>query len=427
MRGISRQFFTRFILLPTVVLVITVNVLMQAKAVIAQTPGSSYTGMISEYGVQEKKQSQEDPGRLEIFSIEAPQLRVNTREIFVYLPPDYHSSDKFYPVMYFHDGGMVFSTNGNHDSHFDRALDQLFEEGDVGGIIGVGILTSENRWDELSPWENTNMDMWRVGNSQQVEGGEGDAYLEFVINTVKPLIDDRYRTLPDRENTAIGGFSMGGFMSIYAGLKYPHVFSKVMAMSPAVWFGEVYRTWMAENHLLELIRNSEVSNNVKFYLDIGDNEWADNQPIFEGENNLTYPYIWVDGANAVFNALRARHIPKENILLVIEEGGTHYPFEWGERSHDALLWLFNNEVHFQQPVFLTIIPPEKAIVVNEPPPISSDEEPLQENSGAHIVKVDPVIRYGVFIIIAAVFILTCFFVFSVLKRRQEKNRKLDTN
>lgn len=363
---------------------------------------------------------QEEEKRLVVFNLDAPQLRVNSRDIFVYLPPDYFTSDKAYPVIYFHDGGMVFSTNGNHDSRFDLALDQLFADGETDGIIGVGVSSSENRWDELSPWENPNMDMWGVGNALQVEGGEGDAYLDFIINTVKPHIDGRYRTLPDRENTAIGGFSMGGFISIYAGLKHPDVFSKVMAMSPAVWFSEVERVWMADNRLINLIREEEVPHNVKFYIDIGTNEWSDMQPFFAEEGSqLTYPFVWVDGTDKVFNALETRKIPKENLLLVVEEGGTHYPFEWRERSYDALLWLFDGLEIPTAPEIVAIIPPEKAVIVKTPTLFASEEVDLSD-SGIHVVGVNRFVRFFVLLAIGIALVILSLVLLRFLVKKKKK-------
>lgn len=133
--------------------------------------------------------------RLERFVITAPQLRITEREIFVHLPPDYFTSEKSYPVLYLHDGGMLFSLNGGHDTRFNTVLDQLHEEGFTEGIIAVGISSSQNRWDEYSPWVNENMDIWAHWSAQQIEGGEGDAYLEFIVNTLKPHIDEQYQRL----------------------------------------------------------------------------------------------------------------------------------------------------------------------------------------------------------------------------------------
>ena len=212
------------------------------------------------------------------------------------------------------------------------------------------------------------MAIWAHWAAEQVEGGEGDAYLEFIINTLKPYIDEQYRTLDAREHTAIGGFSMGGLISIYAGLKHPDVFSKVMAMSPAVWFAEEDRAWKSQNQLIRLIRDVKVPHDVKFYLDIGTNEWVIYEvPLYDANGSqYTYPFIWVDGTDMVFNELEDRNIPAENLLLVIDEGGVHEPIDWNERFYGALVWLFDGPVIPDEPDLVAIVPPEEAVIVNTP-------------------------------------------------------------
>ena len=356
----SSVLHTNFILRAALILPFLVATLLPGTSALAALP--------AHMEVNPFQLLQEEPSRLELFYMQAPQLRVSERGIYVYLPPDYFTSDKSYPVLYLHDGGMVFSTNGKHDGRFDTVLDQLYESGETEGIIAVGIAASDNRWDEYSPWVNENMDIWGGYNSAQVEGGEGDAYLSFIIDTLKPEIDSRYRTLPDRENTAIGGFSMGGLISLYAGLKHPDVFSKVMAQSTAVWFAEADRGWHSNNQLIRYIKNQPVPDNVKFYLDIGTNEWMDEpMPLTDPLGRAyTYPFIWVDGTDVVFNTLETHGVPKENLLLIVENGGEHEPAAWRGRFLDAMLWLWDGPEILVEPEFVTVVPPLKAVIVHTP-------------------------------------------------------------
>ena len=133
---------------------------------------------------------------VEAFPLWAPQLRIHQRLIHVYLPPDYHTSGKSYPVIYLHDGVQMFNTDGNNEYHLDETLESMIQAGTLEGVIAVGIDHSDNRWDEFSPWINRNMDRWFAWNARSAEGGEGDQYLDFVINTLKPVID---RTFPLEE------------------------------------------------------------------------------------------------------------------------------------------------------------------------------------------------------------------------------------
>jgi predicted alpha/beta superfamily hydrolase len=149
------------------------------------------------------------------------------RVIRLYLPPGYASSDKRYPVIYFHDGQNLFddATSFVGEWGVDETLDALAAEGLE--FIAVGIdHGAEKRINELTPWLQA-----KFGPAQGIE------YLEFVVKQVKPAIDAQYRTLPDRAHTTVAGSSMGGVMSHYALYKYPQVFGKALVFSPAYWTG----------------------------------------------------------------------------------------------------------------------------------------------------------------------------------------------
>ncbi len=72
-------------------------------------------------------------------------------------------------------------------------------------------------------------------NEDVTKNAEGKKYLRFITDTLKPWIDKNYRTKKDRENTGIGGSSLGGLISIYGGFLYPEVYSKLLIFSPSLW------------------------------------------------------------------------------------------------------------------------------------------------------------------------------------------------
>ena len=153
-----------------------------------------------------------------------PQLKRH-RRIWIYLPEDYSTSGKKYPVMYMHDGQNIFdeATSGFGEWGIDEALDTMGKQ--HGEMIVVGIDNgAEKRLNEYSPY-----DMERYGK------GEGDLYVDFLVKTLKPFIDKHYRTKKDEENTFTAGSSMGGLISFYAILKYPKVFGGAGVFSPAFW------------------------------------------------------------------------------------------------------------------------------------------------------------------------------------------------
>ncbi len=156
----------------------------------------------------------------------SPELD-NRRDIHVYLPPSYAHSGRHYPVLYMHDGQNLF----DHEMSFagewgvDETMERVAVEGVEAIVVGVPN-TGTGRTSEYSPYRDA-----RLG------GGDGDAYLRFLTDTLKPQIDVQFRTRREAAHTGVAGSSMGGLISLYALLRRPDVFGFSGAMSPSLWFG----------------------------------------------------------------------------------------------------------------------------------------------------------------------------------------------
>lgn len=158
-----------------------------------------------------------------------PQLNRN-RRILIYLPPDYETTLKRYPVLYMHDGQNLFDDNTSFSGEWevDESLNQLHGQGDYGCIV-VGIDNGGGlRLDEMAPWVNATYN----------EGGGGAQYMDFIVETLKPYVDANFRTFTGRDYTAIMGSSMGGLISQYGVMEHQNVFSKAGIFSPAYWFND---------------------------------------------------------------------------------------------------------------------------------------------------------------------------------------------
>ena len=284
------------------------------------------------------------PSRIDMFDIAMPELGGRQRTIRVYLPPGYDGGDARFPVLYLQDGQQLFTAGPYGDWLVDETLDSLVNSGRMRGLIVVGIYNSERRWDEYGPWRNTHMLAWVDASwSRAAEGGEGAAYVAFLANTLKPAIDRRYRTRPERQHTGIGGSSMGGLIALHAGLTRPDVFSKVMAMSTAVWFAEGEGAWLSDNRLLAELRSRPVPRDVRFYLDIGTQERSrDAEPDVTDASGqrVTYARAYSEGSLAVAEALRSAGVPPARLRHVVDEGAIHHESAWSRRLAPALLWLF---------------------------------------------------------------------------------------
>lgn len=273
-----------------------------------------------------------DSNQIETFTIDIPQLERKDRTIIVYLPTGYFSDNSSYPVLYVQGAQELFVNSGLQDSdwYIDDSLLQFYSSGFVNEFIVVGITSDPiHFWDEYSPWVNENMYLWMDPyDANRVEGGEGDTYLQFLIHTLKPTIDSRYRTLADRGNTAIAGYQMGGLISIYAGLTMSDIFSNVMALSPSVWFAEGSGQWLLKNRLLQLMENQGVPKDVTFYLDIAERDKSTElvvRPVIYDDHNqkISFPQAYHEGTQAFIKGLINSGLPKTNI-----SGSLDKPDQW---------------------------------------------------------------------------------------------------
>lgn len=154
----------------------------------------------------------------------SPQLD-KTRKVWALLPYNYHETEQDYPVLYLQDAQNLFNESsafGNWE--IDKKLALLAEYG-RGNLIVIAVEHGNN--DRIKEYI--------FDNEEVTEGAEGKKYLRFITDTLKPFVDKNYRTKKDRDNTGIGGSSLGALISIYAGFLYPEVYSKLLIFSPSLW------------------------------------------------------------------------------------------------------------------------------------------------------------------------------------------------
>lgn len=157
----------------------------------------------------------------------------NQRDLVVYLPPGYHEQpQRRFPVLYLHDGQNLFdgatSFVPGMDWHVGQTADDFILTGGVQPLIIVGIYNAgKARIQEYTPTK-----------APRLGGGRADRYAKFLMQEVMPFIQREYRTIEDYRVTGMGGSSLGGLLSLYLGLKHPHVFGRLAALSPSVWWNQ---------------------------------------------------------------------------------------------------------------------------------------------------------------------------------------------
>lgn len=239
-----------------------------------------------------------------------PQLNRH-RRIWLYLPPDYAATTKNYPVLYMHDGQNLFdaSTSFSGEWEVDESLNALHQQGDYGCIV-VGIDNGgADRLNEYSPWINPDYG-----------GGQGDEYIDFLVNTLKPYIDANYRTMPGRTTTGIMGSSVGGLISMYGFSERQDIFSKAGIFSPAFWF--------AGNSSANHVATHPKQGPARVYFLAGGDEPA------SVEQNMLQ----------VANAMTTAGFSASEKYFTVPSDGQHSEWFWAREFPDAYVWLFAGAV-----------------------------------------------------------------------------------
>ncbi|MDE7182735.1 MAG: alpha/beta hydrolase [Clostridia bacterium] len=198
---------------------------------------------------------------IERFEVEIPSLTGDKkRKAYVYLPYGYGKGNKRYPVIYMFDGHNLFS---DKEATFGKCwgLSDYLDKTKTELIVAAVECNHEgnNRLSEYSPVD------FHFKNGEKIVG-KGKKYMDWLVKVFKPYIDENYLTLPERQNTAIGGSSMGGLMTLYALSKYNKYFSKGAALSPSLW--------ACGGGVPEFIQNAKFSKDTQIYTDYGSREFV---------------------------------------------------------------------------------------------------------------------------------------------------------
>lgn len=269
---------------------------------IASLPDASLRTALSRLFRLENRRAVIRPGRVERFEDFG-------RTLTVYLPPGYDErDDRRYPVLYMHDGQNLFDAErayipGQH-WRLKEAADAAIGERTASPLIIVGIdHAGTARLDEYTP----------TRDPKHSGGGRAAEYAKKLIEEIKPAIDARYRTIP--EDTATGGSSLGGLVSLYLALRHPDVFRRAAVMSPSVWWND-----------RAILKEVEAFSGPKprLWVDVGGRE---------GTQTLS-------DARLLRDKLRARGWDDTNLRYYEDRRGDHSERAWARRVRQALEFLF---------------------------------------------------------------------------------------
>ncbi|MDO4435632.1 MAG: alpha/beta hydrolase-fold protein [Cardiobacteriaceae bacterium] len=244
------------------------------------------------------------------------------RRVRVLLPSNYqHEPHQRYPVLYMHDGQNVFYSKESYSGHSWKVIPTLKRQQDLPKLMIVGIdHASEKRLDEYGPWKTDRAQGHQMGHS----GGLGIAYGNWLVHTLKPFIDQHYRTLPERQHTLTAGSSMGGIITAYLGAAYPEVFGHLGVFSLASWF--------SESAFLDYLNHHPLKPDSRVFIQVGTNEGDEVDALFIQNMSQTY----IDCTLRYYQSLLKHQHPLQNIRLHITAHAIHHEKHWADHFADFI-------------------------------------------------------------------------------------------
>ena len=252
-------------------------------------------------------------GELEIIDDFPSTALGNTRSVAVFLPPGYDENlAKTYPILIMHDGQNLFDAATSAfgvEWQVDEALtDLVFGNGIVEPII-VAPYNTADRIDEYTPTFDAD-----VGG-----GGNGDLYLDFIVDELLPWVRTNYRT----EGTKVGmaGSSLGGLITLYGCWTRPTQFDRCGVFSPSLW-------WDNQALLSQIASDPAPPQGLRIYLDSGDSG-----PSNDGmTDTITLRDVLVTDGWTI----------GDDLLYVLGVGQQHNESAWAARAPGALEFLYHD-------------------------------------------------------------------------------------
>lgn len=262
----------------------------------------------------------------------------------IWLPPGY-SKSKQYPVIYMHDGQMLFdaaSTWNQQEWMVDESMANLIRADSQLSAIVVGIWNSgENRFrdyfpqkvfESLSPENQDSISsaLNKVGRVKGTFQPASDTYLKFVVTELKPFMDRNFSTLSNRESTFMAGSSMGGLISLYALCEYPEVFGGIACFSTH-WTG-IHRN-----------ANNPFPKAMMQYLDRKLPAGNHSHRIYIDTGTETLDSLYKNHHETACSLIEAKGYMPQNFMNHVEYGDDHSEKAWSKRFPNAVRFLLNRE------------------------------------------------------------------------------------
>ena len=244
-----------------------------------------------------------------VHEMKAPFL-ATYKNIRICLPEGYADDTTHYPVIYMMDGQNLFDDATSYAGEWgvDEALQAHMAAGRSGAII-VGVDHSGPlRMMEYTPWAN-----------ETYGGGLGEAFSQWLMDSVVSYMDAHYRTIPDRTERYVAGSSLGGLISTYLVLAHGDVFGGGAAYSPSYWFSDQLFDYAAEHTPMAPMRFEIYGGGM------------------EDDDDMV-PFMMV-----VYDLMNQEKDPGVRLRFVVESVGQHNESWWRKQWPGTLGWLLDKQ------------------------------------------------------------------------------------
>ncbi|MBS2027145.1 MAG: hypothetical protein JST54_04500 [Deltaproteobacteria bacterium] len=226
-------------------------------------------------------------------------VEANTRDVFVYLPPQYFQASDALPVIYNHDGREAL-TKGQFDQKLQGSIDGSTSAPII--LVTVALDDQNNRGNEYV-W-----DYDPTYSPQVAPNPRGDEYVKLLSDELVPFIDTHYRTLADASHRVVAGQSLGGLISGYIAFQRPEIWGHSASQSGSFFWNN--------NELITTVQNASTKS-ITWYLDSGTGDSTSD------DNLAVTQQLW--------QTLQAHDYACTHVT---EQGGTHDWPHWAGRFHN---------------------------------------------------------------------------------------------
>lgn len=263
-----------------------------------------------------------------------PSMHVKSRTIDVLLPNGY-TPKQTYPVIYMHDGQMLFD-DAHTWNHQEWGIDEILNEYEdsLRPAIIVGIWNIDTiRRSEYFPEKALSHIPEDVRNAflqKELNGNPmADEYLLFLTSELKPFIEKMFSASNNPQDNFLMGSSMGGLISLYALCEYPQLFGGIAGLSTH-WPGSL------------IVKDSTIPKAILTYLDqhIPPSFAKKRIYIDSGTEGLDAEYLqYLDR----MNVMSLKHgYDESNYQTLIDDGAEHNELAWRSRLHIPLSFLLHH-------------------------------------------------------------------------------------